>query len=112
MAVWSAMTHVSTFQALDARDPGGWALVQNARTFQWSSDAAVEGRGLQVTLFRAVPVPDREMPFQDILQFKEKRRDELLAFRAHIDSLQDAIVKSADPAAALRQTEGKILTYV
>ena len=38
-------------------------------------------------LIRAIPVPAADVPLNEILEFKEKRKDELMIFRAHIDKL-------------------------
>ena len=52
---------------------------------------------LCIDLFNALPVPAPSTPAEAILQFREKRKSELLAFRHYFDDLTDGILRSEKP---------------
>ena len=43
-----------------------------------------------------LPVPQGIVPLEDILEFKQKRKDELIALRHHLDDIYQAIISSGD----------------
>lgn len=90
-----------TFRFLDEKEPGRWSL---GRTD--ASDSAVvpdleAGRGVLLRLFGAMPVPKQDVAFEDILEFKTRRRDELIALRHHLERLYQSIRAAEDPEQAL-----------
>jgi hypothetical protein len=60
------------------------------------------GRGVLVSLHRALPVPDKDVPLQDILEFRTKRSDELIALRRHLEEIYGRIVSAGDSDLALK----------
>jgi hypothetical protein len=54
------------------------------------------GRGLLVQLHRAIPVPDKTVALQDILEFRERRRPELLALRSHLEGIYARVKSGSD----------------
>ncbi len=52
-------------------------------------------------LYKSLPVPSTDVPLQEILSFKQKRRPELLMFRAHIEAMAAEIASGADSHEAL-----------
>lgn len=65
--------------------PGVWSLGQGVNSLR-QKDVDHEP-GALIQLLNAVPVPGPDVPFAEILEFKAKRRDELLQFRDHFESL-------------------------
>lgn len=67
-------------------------------------------------LYEAIPVPDKEVPLQDILDFKQKRQDELVALRYHLDLIYQRIIAAGDGALALQSEianlEKSIIDYL
>lgn len=92
----------TAFLHLDEAQPGQWVLgkLPNAKILDEGDFA--EGRGGLLKLFGAVPLPEREAPFEDILEFRFKRRAEMLALRHHIERIYQTVQGAADPALALR----------
>lgn len=92
----------TAFLHLDEAEPGQWVLgkLPDAKIL-YEGDFA-KGRGGLVKLFGAVPLPKREASFEDILEFRYKRRAELLALRHHIERIYQTVQGAADPALALR----------
>lgn len=85
------------FQALkdlNRAEPGSWALSQGENSLLvQDADFAPVG-GTAVTLCRAIPVPQRDVPLTEILEFKERRGAELLMLRHQLDSFIERIAKA------------------
>jgi hypothetical protein len=89
-------TQVLAFLDLDRREPGRWAIAQGDNALLLKDHVLEVGRGALVELHRAIPVPDKVVPLDDILKFRVKRRDELTGLRMEIDSFFGAIDNAAD----------------
>ncbi|MGQ9371472.1 DUF6236 family protein [Azospirillum sp. ST 5-10] len=100
--------HIQAYSNLEKATPGGWALAQGVNSILQSSLNFQEGRGMLVELLRAIPVPDKDVPLEEILEFKRNRRSELLALRDTIDGFYSRIVSSEDKDFELQRTIGKI----
>ncbi|QEH81177.1 hypothetical protein EIK56_25065 [Sphingomonas sp. C8-2] len=85
-----------TYAALDDRDQGRWTVSRRDGSSTIIGDPAGKGRGLSLTLYRAIPVPAGEVPFDDVLRFREMRRAELSALRAVIDEAYLEILAAPD----------------
>jgi len=48
-----------------------------------------------------LPIPSPESSFDDILNYKDKRKDELLEFRSHLDNIYQLILSQPDTERAL-----------
>lgn len=51
---------------------------------------------IRVDLASSLPVPTGNLNIYELLEFKEKRKDELYALHAHLDDLYEQILSSAD----------------
>ena len=82
-------TYMAAFSDLENREPGVWSLSQGEKLLFIHNLAAnlIDDSGISLELIRAIPVPAADVPLNEILEFKEKRKDELMIFRAHIDQL-------------------------
>ena len=82
-------TYLRAFSDLESREPGVWSLSQGEKSLFVNNSAAnlIDESGISLELIRAIPVPAADVPLNEILEFKEKRKDELMMFRAHIDQL-------------------------
>ncbi|NRP69959.1 hypothetical protein ILFOPFJJ_00836 [Ensifer psoraleae] len=89
---------LSAFEDMEEKEPGLWAL-SNAyvNVVKHSPKFAASG-GSHVDLLGAIPVPDKDVPLNDILEFKEKRRDQLLGLRIEIQNLASAVMRAGDDA--------------
>ncbi|WP_365828072.1 DUF6236 family protein [Aeromonas media] len=52
--------------------------------------------GIEFELYDVLPIPAVDTPFDEILEFKNKRSDELSAFRCYIDEIIENIIASKD----------------
>ena len=85
------------------KEPGCWSLAQSGRSLQFPypslqipCQSSEESRTIQVELYKALPVPPNTASLEDILNFKEKRKDELLHFRFAMDKLYERVINSGD----------------
>ena len=96
--------HLLTYRLREDQEPGRWTLGHGADALGFSPEEMAEGRGLLLKLYQAVPIPDRIMPLEDVLCFKERRRDELIALRTHFERVYQAILGAPDrPLAELTE---------
>lgn len=84
----------AAFRKNQEEEPGCWTIAQLSDIpFYTQQSASV---GVEVELYDMLPVPSADTPLADILEFKEKRQDELTAFRCHMDEVNENILSSRD----------------
>jgi len=59
---------------------------------------------LSVHLANCLPVPREDVPLSDILDFRDRREDELRYFRSHIDDLEEKLSGEAENGQELERT--------
>lgn len=89
------------FHDYESKQPGAWGIMQGENSLHFADGILAPSLGASIELIRAVPIPTVETPVEAILEFKEKRIDEFLAFRAHIEALAKNVHGSADKSAEL-----------
>lgn len=87
-------TRAKTFEELEEASPGCWAVASGIGA--WEGPEPEKGRALRFELVNALPVPDKEVPIDDILEFRQRRRDECDALMAHIDECYLSVTVSPD----------------
>ncbi len=76
------------------KEPGVWSIAQlSQKPFYTQSFATT---GIEFELYDVLPIPAVDTPFDEILEFKNKRSDELSAFRCYIDEIIENIIASKD----------------
>jgi hypothetical protein len=98
---WYVAAHVGAFRILDNLEPGVWSLATGERSISFPSGELEPNRGALVKLHQAIPIPDKQVPLQDILEFRTKRRAELLALRHHLEDIYQRVVSAGDVPLAL-----------
>lgn len=83
-------------------EPGVWAI-SNGKNSLKDMDSKASNTDKLLTLLHAVPIPKATVPLAEILEFKQKRRDELILFRSHLESLIKEIEESEQPDLALQE---------
>lgn len=87
-AIYDAPVHALAMY--EREDEGTWSIHEGVNSVT-RAGMEQEQSGTLIQLLSAIPVPGKEVPFQEILEFKAKRRDELLHFRQHFESLANSI---------------------
>lgn len=98
-----ARGQIQAYQELERLEPGVWALAQGENSLLLKDGLAEVGKGALVELHRAIPVPKQDVPLAEILEFRQRRRDELVLLRYHLESFVSEIEGSADKPSALRK---------
>ncbi|WP_157644373.1 DUF6236 family protein [Bradyrhizobium sp. WSM2793] len=101
---------IQAFKELNGAKRGVWDMCQYSAALLSRSDEAAKEGGIQVELLNAIPVPDKDVPLNEILEFKLKRNDEFLALRTEIDSLVETINLAKDSHAELQRKIAQIDT--
>jgi hypothetical protein len=86
----------AAFRFHNDTEPGLWSLAQESTNLVLPRETSTEKRTIEIELYKYIPVPDRVVSLEDILNFKEKRKDELLSFRSLMDGLYREIMNSKD----------------
>ncbi|MFT7030218.1 MAG: hypothetical protein ACJA2C_001614 [Marinoscillum sp.] len=81
-----------------------WTIHQLGEEIVIGNDQKKEFDAIKVELLKCLPVPDGQLNFAEILEFKEKRKDELSELHSKIDSLYLDILNSPDKDFALRKS--------
>ena len=98
-----ARTQIQAYQDLERTEPGMWALAQGENSLLLKEGFADEGSGALVELHRAIQVPKHDVPLAEILEFRQRRRDELVLLRHQLESFVFEIQGSEDKSLALEK---------
>lgn len=80
-----------------------WALHQIGSEIIVPDNESIEKQLIRVDLVNSLPVPNGDVPFPDVLEFKERRKDELIQLHQAIDDLYLEILSSPDPSLKTKQ---------
>jgi hypothetical protein len=86
--------HDDVYMLRNAQEPGQWSKAQISTKLMASNPLMRES--IEIELYNMLPVPTADTPFDDIIGFKEKRNDELAAFRCYLDGLYQSIINASD----------------
>jgi len=87
---------VEIFRQLEESEPGVWTFGQSARTLRLAP-ADVERRHIvELELNGLLPTPPDDVPIAQILELKQRRRDEFYALRLAVDELHGDVMASGD----------------
>lgn len=87
---------------------GCWSLGQSNIDILLPKEEVVMDRSIEVDLYKCLPIPTADVHFDDILYFKDKRKDELLEFRLLMDNFYLELIKSGDSERALASYTQKV----
>ena len=101
-------SQIQAFLERDQLEPGLWSISQGETSLLLKDGFIQEGNGAFVELHRAIPVPDKDVPLDDILEFRRRRYDELLLLRDKMDNFVAAINVSSDREIDIAKHAAKI----
>lgn len=81
-------------------EKGCWSLAQEGSKLFFNQNEAIKKSNIQMNLHECLPVPNKDVSLDDILNFKERRSDEFLAFHGMMDELYLEVGDSSDPLRA------------
>lgn len=92
-----AQLHMMAFSELEKREPGLWAMSEGENSFNLQAGGIFStARGALVELHRAIPLPTQDVPLAELLNFKEKRRDEIKSLSLELDGLFYRVMNAED----------------
>lgn len=103
-----SMSFAETFKILEKLHPGQWVVSHGEKSLKIHGDAIIDGRGMITNFIRAIPIPEREMPLEDLLRFKDGRGDEVAALRVTIDEFYQDWLAAEDQDHQLQLALAKI----
>jgi len=92
--IWQC--HVDAFLMHEKQEPGCWCLSEGPNSLLRNDRNFLQNRGALIELTRAIPIPTRDAPMQEILEFKQKRRDEIYDLYSEIENLFTSVISSPD----------------
>lgn len=98
--IYTNMQHI-TFIENNKREKAAWSMAQPNRELILNKDLGLNTRVLEVNLYNSLPIPSAENSLEDILKFKDRRRDELEHFRFLMDGFYQNLLKSGDSERAM-----------
>ncbi len=87
-------TQEAAYRENNSKEPSTWSMAQLSSTQCYTQQTSKIG--VDFELYGMLPVPSENTPLNDILEFKELRKDELSDFRAHLDEIYQKIISSSD----------------
>jgi hypothetical protein len=95
-------TILKAYLELERLSPGRWSWIRDERELPGEEKFMGEAdSGAELRLYRAIPIPAGNAPLNEILEFKERRRDELLLLRKEIDDLAYSVISSGGDSGVL-----------
>ncbi|MGK8745902.1 DUF6236 family protein [Pseudomonas aeruginosa] len=87
---------IAAYLDKEAKDPGAWAIAQGENSLLVKGGACEVGNGALIELSRAIPIPAANVHLNEILELKERRKDELMRFRLHMEAIAHEVANSPD----------------
>lgn len=84
----------AVFEKRDNENPGLWSIAQLSSAPYFANSRPVTA--IEYQLWNALPVPQEDVPLNDILEFKARRRDELIALRIYLEELYLSVTSASD----------------
>jgi hypothetical protein len=83
---------LTEFQKRSDAGTGVWDICQNTSALLSAVAKETDADGVGFELISAIPVPDKDVPLNEILEFKQRRTDEFLRLRAEVDGLGSKLI--------------------
>lgn len=90
------LAQIIAFQKKSEQEPGVWSISQISNNLFIPHELSTKEKTIEIELYKTLPSPSDDVSFECILDFKEKRKSELQAFRNLLDEMYLEIISSAD----------------
>lgn len=91
-----AEMQTSVLEERNKNEGGKWSIAQPNSSLLFPKEIGTLTRSIEVELYQSIPIPSAEVNLEDILNFKEHRKDELTRFRILMDEFYLSIINSND----------------
>lgn len=90
------IAQAEAIRQLNEKNPGKWTLAQNSTKFVLPENMSIKTASIEFELYNILPSPGDDVSYDDLLEFKVRRKDELTTFRTCMDEIYLEITKSGD----------------
>lgn len=94
-----------TYLLLNEREPGSWSIWPQYDTNVIPGNLLTPDLSFQIDLNKGLIVPEPSTPFEELILFKERHRDELIALRHYLEDFAIKLSKEGDPRAVNLERE-------
>ena len=108
VATGIAESFLHSYFEKERREPGQWSLSTGDNSLVLKSQNISTGRGASVDLFRSIPIPEHDVPLEEILRFKDQRLSEVRCLVVAIDEFYSSWTSAEDKAHQLDLAKRKI----
>ena len=91
-----ATAFLDRFIENEKREPGAWCMAEGPESFLLRGGKFEQNRAPLLSLYRAIPLPDHDVPLPDLLEFKHKRLDQVHRLTLAIDQFYTNALKAED----------------
>lgn len=91
---------IAAMLANDCVSPGLWSVQHGTRNESVGLPRQNDSNAVVFKLHSVIPIPDKDVPLEDVLLFKQRRSAELMALQAHLSDLYLKIGSSPNPELA------------
>jgi hypothetical protein len=84
------------FRRVNKIQPGKWSAAIGGRSISFHVPEDRSSRAALVRLYQSVPIPASDVPLADLLEFRQRRRAELMAFRHDIEAIYQRVQRAGD----------------
>ena len=86
----------SAFEYHNKQNSRQWTLAQEIDNLYLPHDKTEIQKVVEFNLFNTLPVPVDSTPIYEVLEFKDRRKDELLQLRSHLDDIYTSIINAEE----------------
>lgn len=89
-------TQMEILKKKNNEEPGQWSMAQSSNSLCFGDEKLKNTSLIELELHKCMPIPTSDTPYEDILEFKLKRKDEYSAFKTYVSDLYLEIINSND----------------
>ncbi len=93
--------HLKAYEKLELENPGTWSLATGPNAFSVPDMRYSNSPGIELRLISALPVPNRSVPLEDVLEFRRRRKPELDSLLSAVDEISERFLD--DPKRPLEE---------
>lgn len=86
---------------LDKEDPGRWSFLDLPDGVSIADVILAKNAGVEIQLAQCIPVPCAEIPIDELLEFKQRRRDKIIEMRLALNESTLKVIESEKTELAL-----------
>ncbi|WP_369405652.1 DUF6236 family protein [Sphingomonas mali] len=106
----------AAFKEHEVREPGMWSIWHADRDSPVPDEEASSELGFRLTIQKALLLPANDVPFEDVLAFRHRHHDKLVALRQHIDEVAQDLRRhgwdSQDTRLAIERFDASLAHYL